>query len=84
MLSSILQLEFVCEGKTGRFLADNNTPIHVAKEMLFQFQSYIAELERKAIAEAEELAKNTKEEAGKVLPAVAVEESKVEAIVEAI
>ena len=45
MLKNISRLESVVGDKIGHFYCDNDTPLHVAKEMLFQFQKYIGQVE---------------------------------------
>lgn len=47
MIKNIFQIEATVDGKTGRFLVDNETPIGIAKEILFQFLKYIGQLEDK-------------------------------------
>jgi len=45
MLKNLSQLEHIIENKVCRFICDNDTPIHIAKEALFQFQRYIGQIE---------------------------------------
>lgn len=48
MLKNLIQLEHAIENKVCRFICDNDTPIHIAKECLFQFQRYIGQVEEMA------------------------------------
>jgi hypothetical protein len=45
MLKNISRLESIVEGKVGHFTCDMDTPIALVKEMLFQFQKYIGQVE---------------------------------------
>lgn len=45
MLKNICRLESIVEERVGHFLCDNDTPLHIVKEMLFQFQKYVGMLE---------------------------------------
>jgi hypothetical protein len=45
MLKNKAQLECIVNEKVGHFYCDQDTPIPVAKEMLFQFQKYLGQLE---------------------------------------
>ena len=53
MLKNISQLKSIIEGKEGTFHCDMDTPIHIVKEMLFQFQKYIGKIEDAFIAQQE-------------------------------
>lgn len=64
MLKTSAKLECVVNEKIGHFYCDNDTPIPVAKEMLFQFQKYLGQLED-SIKSAEET-KKAQEEADKL------------------
>ncbi len=55
MLKNISQLECTVDGKVGRFLLDCDTPLHLVKEMLFQFQAYVAKVEE-AVKEQQKVA----------------------------
>lgn len=45
MLKDVKQFEQEIEGKIGRFLVEYDTPIAVAKEMLFQFLKLLGQIE---------------------------------------
>lgn len=45
MLRNLTQLEHIVENKICRFICDNDTPLNIAKEALFQFQKYIGQIE---------------------------------------
>ena len=53
MLKNIARLESVVENRVGHFLLDNDTPIHIAKEMLFQFIAFLGKIEDAAKAQQE-------------------------------
>lgn len=53
-MKPILQLECIVNGITARMLLENDTPIVVAKEMIFQFQKMIAQIEDNIKAQQEE------------------------------
>ena len=53
MLKTLTQLESIVDGKVGHFLIDHDATFQNVKEMLFQFGSYIAQLEAQAKAQAE-------------------------------
>lgn len=48
MLKNLAQLEHMIENKVCRFICDNDTPLHIIKESLFQFQKYIGQIEDQA------------------------------------
>lgn len=54
MLKNLSQLEHVIEDRICRFICDNDTPIHIAKEALFQFQKYIGQIEDAAKSQQEQ------------------------------
>jgi hypothetical protein len=54
MLKNLSQLEHVVENRVCRFVCDNDAPIHVIKECLFQFQRYIGQVEDYAKAQVEQ------------------------------
>ena len=41
----MVRLEHIIEGKVGHFLLDHDTPLPIAKEMLFQFLKYLGQIE---------------------------------------
>lgn len=45
MLKNLSQIEFIVDDKTGRFICDIDTPLIAVKEMLFQIQKYIGQIE---------------------------------------
>lgn len=45
MLKTVAQFECTVNDKTGRFILDQDTPTVVAKEMCFQFQKWIGQIE---------------------------------------
>jgi len=51
MLSNLVQLAHQAENKVCRFICDNDTPLNVIKEALFQFQKYIGQIEDAAKAQ---------------------------------
>lgn len=51
MLKNLCQIEHEIENKVCRFICDNDTPIHIIKESLFQFQRYIGQAEDAAKAQ---------------------------------
>lgn len=61
MLKNVTQLEVIIDNKIARFTCDMDTPVNVVKEMLFQFQKYVGQIEDQARASQEE-AKNQEEE----------------------
>lgn len=62
MLKNISRLESVVNGKTGHFYVDNDTPLPIVKEMLFQFQKYIGQIEDHVRSQEEEKNKNEPQE----------------------
>ncbi len=54
MIKNISRLESIIENKVGHFLLDSDTPIHIAKEMLFQFLKYIGQIEDAARAQQDQ------------------------------
>jgi hypothetical protein len=65
MLKNISQLEFVVGEKSGRLLFDMDTPIQIVKEILFQAQKYVGQVEDqvKAQYDAQMAEQKAKEEA---------------------
>lgn len=51
MLSNLVQLAHQVENKVCRFICDNDTPVAIVKEALFQFQKYIGQVEDAAKAQ---------------------------------
>lgn len=45
MLKNISRLECTVNDKVGHLYLENDTPLHVVKEILFQFQKYIGSIE---------------------------------------
>lgn len=45
MLKNLSGLECLVDNKKGHFVCENDTPLHVAKEMMFQFLKYIGQVE---------------------------------------
>jgi len=54
MLKNLCQLEHVVENKRCHFICDNDTPIYIIKECLFQFQKYIGSVEDSMKTKSEE------------------------------
>ncbi len=54
MLKNLSRLESVIGDKVGHFFVDNDTPISVVKEMMFQFLKYIGQIEDQIKASQEE------------------------------
>jgi hypothetical protein len=71
MLKNFARLESIVETKIGHFLVENDTPLVIVKEMLFQFTSYVAQLEAQAKAHAEKQEADKKSEE---VPQVAAKE----------
>ncbi len=61
------KLESVIEGKVGHFILDHDTPLHIVKEMLFQFQKYLGQIEDAAKAQ-QELEKSDNQKSEEVNP----------------
>jgi hypothetical protein len=62
MLKHTVKLECTLEDKEGHFICDHDTPIHIAKEMLFQFMKHLGIVEdqmksqqKEATAQAEQI-----------------------------
>ena len=55
MLKNFVRLESIVDSKIGQLFVQNDTPLGIVKEMLFQFSAYIAQLEAQAQANAEKL-----------------------------
>jgi hypothetical protein len=53
MIKNVVKLEQIIEGKQGVFFCENDTPLHIAKEMLFQFMKYLGQVEDNAKAQQE-------------------------------
>jgi len=51
MLSNLVQLTHQIENKTCHFTCENDTPLHLIKEALFQFQKFIGTVEDTAKAQ---------------------------------
>lgn len=62
MLTNKAQLQCTVNDKIGLFFCDQDTPIPVAKEMLFQFQKFLGHIEDAANKEQEEKKENKVEE----------------------
>jgi len=62
MLKNFTRLESVVEGKTGQFFVEYDTPLHFVKEMLFQFQKYIGQIEDSVRSQQEAAKEESKEE----------------------
>lgn len=62
MLKNICRLESIVENRTGHFLCDNDTPLHIVKEMLFQFQKWVGALEDSIKAQKQKEESDQKEE----------------------
>ena len=52
-MKTIARLEAIVEGKVGHFMLDHDTNIAAAKEMLFQFGAYLAQIEANVKAQQE-------------------------------
>ena len=64
MIRNCTRLECVVNEKSAHFYCDADTPLDVVKEMIFQFQRYVGNIEDqiKAAQEAEKQKEETKEE----------------------
>jgi hypothetical protein len=69
MLKNCTRLECIVNEKTGHFYCDIDTPLPIAKEMIFQFQKYIGLVEDQ-VRTAEEEAKKKEEPASEEFIAV--------------
>lgn len=80
MLKNLSRLECMVNNKVGHFYCDYDTPLEVAKEMLFQFQKYIGQVEdaHKAAKEQHE-EKVAQESNSKVEPIVEPKDEMLEA-----
>lgn len=45
----LARLESIVGDKVGHLYLDGDTPLEIVKEMLFQFASHVAEIEREAL-----------------------------------
>ncbi len=54
MLRNLCQLEYIMENKVCRLLCDNDMPLVLIKEALFQFQKYVGHIEDQVKAQQEE------------------------------
>lgn len=72
MLKMMVKLESIVADKVGHFLIENDTPLAVIKEMLFQMQKYIGQVEDQSKA-MQEAAKNSPESAPSEPASVVVE-----------
>jgi hypothetical protein len=61
MIKNLSRLESIIDGKVGHFTCDVDTPLHSVKEMLFQFQKYIGQIED-AVKASQEKEKSSNEE----------------------
>lgn len=61
MLKNQVRLECIVNDKTGYFYLDSDTPIPVAKEMIFQFQKYLGQVEDQIKAQQDQAAKEAAE-----------------------
>ena len=75
MLKIRAELECTVEGKSGRFILDHDCPIQTAKEMIFQFQRMLFEVEDTAKKQLE-----AQKAAEKLAEPEVTEESKIESI----
>lgn len=53
MLRNCTRLECVVENKMAHFYCDMDTPLHVVKEMVFQFQKFVGQVEDQVRANLE-------------------------------
>jgi hypothetical protein len=68
MLKNLVRLESVVENRIGHFYLDNDTPLPIVKEMLFQFQKYIGQLEDSVKKQQEQNAPSPAPEESKIVP----------------
>jgi hypothetical protein len=45
MIRNLVQFESTIDGRVGRWYIDNDCPLNIAKEMLFQFQKHLGQIE---------------------------------------
>ncbi len=55
MLVNISKLEVVVEGRTYSFLCNNDSPLAHIKEVLFQYQKYIGQIEDNVKAQQDKI-----------------------------
>ncbi len=73
MLSNLVKLEYVIDGKVCQFLCNNDTDIKICKEALCKFMAFVQQVEDNAIAQ-----KAAQEEASKSSEVPVVDEVKEE------
>jgi len=66
MLKNLAKLEIILENRTYQLLLEADSPLQHVKEILFQFQKYIGQIEDAAKAQAEEATKQENSEQPKV------------------
>jgi hypothetical protein len=78
MFKITVQFQHTVKDKTGYFYCENDTPFESTKEMLFQFQKLVGQLEDqvKAQAQAAEDAKKAEEAKSKIEPITEAENVK--------
>ena len=54
MIKYLAKFESNVEGRIGHFLLDHDTPVHIAKEMAFQFLKYLGQIEDQAKAQEQQ------------------------------
>lgn len=77
MLKTVAKLESIVGEKIAHLYLDNDTPLGVVKEMLYQFVAYVAQVEANAKAQADAEAAQKAEMEKAATPVV---EAKVEPI----
>jgi hypothetical protein len=68
MLKPIAHFEAIVNGKTGHWILDHDTPVEVAKEMLFQFQKDLGQIEDNIKALQDKQKREEEQKASKLEP----------------
>lgn len=68
MIKNIVQFEASIENRVSRWFIDNDCPLAIAKEMLFQFQKQIGQIEDQAKAQQAAMEEQKKAEEMAALP----------------
>jgi hypothetical protein len=79
MLKNIVRIESTISERTRHWYLDNDCPLNIAKEMLFQFQKYIGNIEDNVKAQQEQAKKEAEAKAAET-PVESPNEDKIEQI----
>ncbi len=61
MIKNKIKLESIVKDRVGHFVLDNDCPIDIVKDMIFQFQKYVEHVEAAALAMQESEKQNSEE-----------------------